>query len=377
MNNFFKELLCGFRKAHSTQHALFKLLQAWQKELDNSGFIGTILMDLPKAYECLPHDLLIAKLGAYSLDRSSLRVLMDYLNSRKQRTKVGSSYSKWSEIKHGITQDSILAPLLFNIFINNLFFVIEKSDICNFADDNTLYSCGANLRTVLGNLEQNASKLLYWFEINSMKANPEKFQFMMLSKKSYQHQKLSVNTFTIDESDEVKLLGLTIDNELNFSKHIDKLCGNAQYKLHALRRIRKYLSLEKAKMLGNSFIDSQFNYAALIWMFCRKGLYLKMQKIHHKTLKAIYQSYKTYEELLELSETVSIHQRHLRFLVSEVYKSTSYLNPKFMCSFFTHKEIPYNLSKGQVLSLPPARSTYYGTNSVDFRRSLIWNNLPS
>ena len=114
--NFLNKLLWGFCKAHSTQHALFKLLQAWQKELDNSGFIGTILMDLSKAYDCLPHDLLIAKLGAYGLDRSSLRLLMDDLNSRKQRTKVGSSYSKWSEIKHGIPQGSMLGPLLFNIF---------------------------------------------------------------------------------------------------------------------------------------------------------------------------------------------------------------------------------------------------------------------
>ena len=112
-------------------------------------------------------------------------------------------------------------------------------------------------------------------------------------------------------------------------------------------------------------------------MFCRKGLYLKMQKIHHKTLKVIHQSYKTYEELLELSETVRIHQRDLRFLDTEVYKSTSYLNTKFMCSFFTHEEIPYNLRKGQVLSLPPARSIYYGTKSVHFRIYLIWNNLPS
>ena len=124
MNNFLNELLCGFHKAHSTQHALFKLLQAWQKELGNLGFIGTILMDLSKAYDCLPHDLLIAKLGAYGLDKPSLRLLMDYLNSRKQRAKVGSSYSKWSEIKHGIPQDFILGPLLFNIFINDLFFVI-------------------------------------------------------------------------------------------------------------------------------------------------------------------------------------------------------------------------------------------------------------
>ena len=80
---------------------------------------------------------------------------------------------------------------------------------------------------------------------------------------------------------------------------------------------------------------------------------------------------------MELSGTVSIHQRGLRFLVTEVYKSTYYLNPKFMCTFFTNKEIPYNLTKGQVLSLPPARSTYYRTNSVQYRGSLIWNNLPS
>ena len=149
-----------------------------------------------------------------------------------------------------------------------------------------------------------------------MKANPKKFKFMILSKKSYQPQKLTVNTFTIDESDEMELLGLTIDKKLNFSKHIDKLYCNSQYKLDALRRIRTYLSLEKAKMLGNAFIDSQFNYASLIWMFCRKGLYLKIQKINHKTLKVIYQSNKTYKKLLELSETVSVHQRHVRFLVA-------------------------------------------------------------
>ena len=126
ISNFLNELLCVFRKAHSTQHALFELLQGWQKELDNLGFIGTIVMDLSKAYDCLPHDLLIAKLGAYGLDRSVLKLLMDYLNSRKQRTKVGSSYSEWSKIKHGIPQGYILEPLLFNIFINNLTFVIEK-----------------------------------------------------------------------------------------------------------------------------------------------------------------------------------------------------------------------------------------------------------
>ena len=158
---------------------------------------------------------------------------------------------------------------------------------------------------MLENPKHDASKFLFWFKFH--KSKPRKVSIHDTIERSYQPQKLFVNTFTIDESDEVELLVLTIDEELNFRKHTDKLCRNAQYKLHALRRIRKYLSLEKAKMLGNGFIDSQFNYAPLIWMICRKGLYFKLRKIHHKTLKVIYQSNKNYEELLELSETVNIH----------------------------------------------------------------------
>ena len=137
---FLNKLLCGFCKAHSMQHALFRLLYKWQKELDSSGMVGTILMDLSKACDCLPHDLVIAKLETYGLETNSLKYIFDYLSSRKQRTNMGSAYSNWSEVLHGILQRSILGPLLFNIFINDIFFFIGKSEICDFADENTLYS---------------------------------------------------------------------------------------------------------------------------------------------------------------------------------------------------------------------------------------------
>ena len=144
---------------------------------------------------------------------------------------------------------------------------------------------------------------------------------------------LKTGSITNKESDEVELLGITIDKALNFKKHIENLCRTAQYKLHALRRIRKYLTLGKAKLLGNAF-DSQFNYTPLIWMFCHKTTYLKIQKIHHKFLKVIYQSDASYDDLLQLSNSVSLHQRHFRFLLTEIYRSTGTLNPKFMWSYF-------------------------------------------
>ena len=218
---------------------------------------------MSKPYDCLPHDLLIAKLEAYGLDNDSLNLLLDYLSFRKQRTKGGSAYS----IRRGISQGSILGPLLFNILINDIFMIIEQSDICNFADDNTLYSCEERLKEIKENLVSDTKSILNWFRLNSLKVNPGNFQFMILGDKSHHKHILKINSIKVEASNDILLLGILIDKKLTFKQHIENLCRKALYKLHALRRIRKFVTIEKAKILSNAFIDSQFNYAPLLWMF--------------------------------------------------------------------------------------------------------------
>ena len=165
------------------------------------------------------------------------------------------------------------------MFINDIFFFIEKSETCNFADDNTLYSCDRNLLHIKEYLTFDMKDILFWFRTNSLKANAGKFQFMILKRKNHKRQRMVINSITVKETNEVILLGITTNNKLVFKKHIENLYRTAQYKLHALTSIRKYLTLDKAILLGNAFINSQFNYAPLIWMFCRKTLYHKIEKI--------------------------------------------------------------------------------------------------
>ena len=102
-------------------------------------------MDLSKAYDCVNHDLIIAKLEAYGVGENSLRLIQNYLSQRQQRVKVGSPFSEWLEIVLGVPQGSILGPILFNVFINDLLLFMKETDICNFADDTSLHACGKDL----------------------------------------------------------------------------------------------------------------------------------------------------------------------------------------------------------------------------------------
>ena len=198
----------------------------------------------------------------------NLNLLLSCLSNRKQRTNVNSSYSDWYDIIRGVPQGSILGSLLFNLFINDLFIFLERGNLCNFADDNTIYRGDSVSEIILEDLQHDMKILLNWFKISLMKPKSKKVQFFIFVKSSRLPVTININNIKIRESQKVMLLGLTIDNCLNFKGYIDTLCRQASYNFHASQRIRKHLTLDKAKVLCNDVINSQFSYVSIISENC-------------------------------------------------------------------------------------------------------------
>ena len=126
-----------------------KFVEDAKMALHDNKLFGVLFMDLSKAFDCLPHGLLIAKLHAYGLTLPACKLLASYLSDRKQRVKIGNDRSKWRPLEKGVPQGSILGPLLFNIFINDMFYFIEKCVLYNFADDNSLSNVAPTLEELL------------------------------------------------------------------------------------------------------------------------------------------------------------------------------------------------------------------------------------
>ncbi len=137
-HDFLAVRLSAFRKNYITQAILLKAVGDWRKALDNGKYVRGILMDWSKAFDVIPHGLFLAKLHAYGCDTNVLKLMYSYPNDRKQRTKIGSARSEWKILTKGLPQGSVMGPSVFNIFMNDMFLILESCEDYNYADDNIL-----------------------------------------------------------------------------------------------------------------------------------------------------------------------------------------------------------------------------------------------
>ena len=374
VEKYLSPYLCGYRKGYNTQYALALMIEKWKLSLDNSGYAAAVFMDLSKAFDTLNHELLIAKLEAYGFERQALSIILNYLTDRWQRTKVNSSFSTWSELLTGVPQGSVLGPLLFNLYINDLFLQIRNTHPCNFADDTSLNSFDMSLEEVLRNLEHDTLSFIIWFEINFMKLNQDKCHFLT-GANTNEHLWLKVGDEMIWESSEEKLLGVTIDKNLNFNAHLSKLCRKVAQKVSALARVSKLLPFHRKRLLLKTFIESQFSYCPLIWMFCSRKLNKRIDHIHERALRLVYEDYKSsFEELLHKDKSVTIHHRNIKYLALEMFKVSKDISPPFMKEIFGEILVS-STRNGTKFLRHKVNTVYKGENSLRCFGPVVWNTL--
>ena len=384
VNNILSKFISAYRQKYSSNHVLLRLLEDWKKHLDDKKFVGAVLMDLSKAFDCIPHDLLIAKLEAYGFDFDSLVFFYSYLKRRRQNVKINNIYSIFQILLSGVPQGSILGPILFNIFINDLFLWIEEASLHNFADDNTLSAFANSIQDLIRILENDSEIAIKWFKDNCMSVNPEKFHGIILNRcgRHPDLHKMNFSGFEITTEKVVNLLGIDIDYKINFNKHIGILCKKAAGQLNAICRMNKYIGENEKSVLIQSFVQANFNYCPLVWFFTSPESLRKIERIQARALRILSNDYENSIEFLlsKLEKTTFLIKQH-KNLAIEIFKTLNNLNPDYMKDIFVKNENPYQLRNNERhendLVIHRFKGFTYGECSLKNLGPTVWNALPT
>ena len=316
------KLLCpdqfGFRPQNQTTHVVHKMMNyISEKSIDNEVTIATFI-DLSKAFDCLQYDKLFKKLESLGITGIELQWFKDYLSNRKQCVDLDGVQSEWIDVQLGVPQGSILGPILFLIYVNDINNCTDIASFTKFADDTTLLTSGKTLQEAADKMNTALSQVDTWFQKNKLNLNPSKTRYMIFNSKSEETDIVKIGdeyiTRVHDKGKETcfKLVGIQIDEKLKWTEHINYICKKINYALYGLTKSSKELDERNKKLLYSGLIHSHLTFGLPMWGCAKKGrlniLLLKQKKAIRKIYNLKYRDH-THEyfikgKILKLPELI-------------------------------------------------------------------------
>ncbi len=284
------KLQFGFRKAHSTEHALLSIIEEIRKNLSNGIFSCGVFVDLEKAFDTVNHKILLSKLEHYGIRDNSLTWIRSYLSNRKQSVKLDGVHSKNENISCGVPQGSILGPLLFIIYINDMHCAVKSSKIHHFADDTNLLFSSKNPSEITKTLNTDLQLLFEWLCANRLSLNVSKTEFIIFRppKKTLNERiVLKLNGTKLYESTKIKYLGLIMDPKLRWNHHINELNKKLNRAVGLIYKIRSDCNQNVLLSLYCTLFHSHLTYGLSVWGKSNDGYLSKLYLLQKKILRAI------------------------------------------------------------------------------------------
>ena len=341
--------------------------------------MAVLSTDMSKAFDSLCHTLVIKKLDAYGFGSRSLHLIRSFLDERYNRVKLDNISSEWKSMLRGCPQGSSFGPLLWNLFQNDMSFLVKESNLTMYADDHQLYSAGTKYNTVMSNLSTQGKLAMSWYRDNFLLANSDKFQCLSINPRNIDRENqdtvLHIGDEGITSTPFIKLLGVEIDGNFDFTSHISNICTKTSQKVGVLMRLRNLIPNKAKLIIYKSSILPHLTYCHLVWHFCRASDSRKIERIQERALRAVFKSFsEPYEELLKKAKLSSLLNRRLHDIAVLIYKVKNGLAPSIINEIFIQTNTRYSLRNND-FRIPRFDTVSYGKHTIRYLGPYIWSKL--